>query len=248
MKRIFLEDVTAEKITISGDDARHLAYSLRARRGDRLTAVDRAGRRAVIELTDFDRNAINAQRIGEIQLVAISKKIILADCLPKQNRFDTIIEKATELGIDQIQPLISERTIARPNNFREKSKLERWTRIAKEAAEQCARDTVPEIENIRDLDEWLKEITPLDEKNFFLLFCWEKEQDTTVREVLSTYKNSKADKNLIVLIGPEGGFSEREVREIKFAGGISVTLGKRVLKTDTAAISALAMINYEFME
>lgn len=248
MKRIFLEDVTAEKITISGDDARHLAYSLRARRGDRLTAVDRAGRRAVIELTDFDRNAINAQRVGEIQLVAISKKIILADCLPKQNRFDTIIEKATELGIDQIQPLISERTIARPNNFREKSKLERWTRIAKEAAEQCARDTVPEIENIRDLDEWLKEITPLDEKNFFLLFCWEKEQDTTVREVLSTYKNSKADKNLIVLIGPEGGFSEREVREIKFAGGISVTLGKRVLKTDTAAISALAMINYEFME
>lgn len=248
MKRIFLEDVTAEKITISGDDARHLAYSLRARRGDRLTAVDRAGRRAVIELTDFDRNAINAQRVSEIQLVAISKKIILADCLPKQNRFDTIIEKATELGIDQIQPLISERTIARPNNFREKSKLERWTRIAKEAAEQCARDTVPEIENIRDLDEWLKEITPLDEKNFFLLFCWEKEQDTTVREVLSTYKNSKADKNLIVLIGPEGGFSEREVREIKFAGGISVTLGKRVLKTDTAAISALAMINYEFME
>lgn len=248
MKRIFLEDVTAEKITISGDDARHLAYSLRARRGDRLTAVDRAGRRAVIELTDFDRNAINAQRVGEIQLVAVDKKIILADCLPKQNRFDTIIEKATELGIDQIQPLISERTIARPNNFREKSKLERWQRIAKEAAEQCARDTVPEIGNIRELDDWLKEITPLDEKNFFLLFCWEKEQDTTVREVLSAYKNSKADKNLIVLIGPEGGFSEREVREIKFAGGTGVTLGNRVLKTDTAAISALAMINYEFME
>ena len=248
MKRIFLEDLTSEKITISGDDARHLAYSLRARRGDRLTAVDRAGRRAVIELTDFDRNAINAQRIGEIQLVAVDKKIILADCLPKQNRFDTIIEKATELGVDKIQPLISERTIARPNNFREKSKLERWTRIAKEAAEQCARDTMPEIGNICDLDDWLKEIMPLDEKNFFLLFCWEKEQDTTVREVLSAYKNSSAKKNLVVLIGPEGGFSDREVREIKFAGGVSVTLGKRVLKTDTAAISALAMINYEFME
>ncbi len=248
MKRIFLDDLTAEKITISGDDARHLAYALRARRGDRLTAVDRAGRRAVIELTDFDRNAINAQRVGEIQLVAVDKKIILADCLPKQNRFDTIIEKATELGVDKIQPLISERTIARPNNFREKSKLERWTRIAKETAEQCARDTVPEIGNIRELDDWLKEITPLDEKNFFLLFCWEKEQTTTVREVLSAYKNSNANKNLVVLIGPEGGFSDREVREIKFAGGVSVTLGKRVLKTDTAAISALAMINYEFME
>ena len=247
MKRIFLEDVTADKITISGDDARHLAYSLRARRGDRLTAVDRAGRRAVIELTDFDRNAINAQRVGEIQPIAVDKKIILADCLPKQNRFDTIIEKAAELGVDKIQPLISERTIARPNNFREKSKLERWQRIAKEAAEQCARDTIPEIESIRDLDTWLKITSAIDKGNFFLLFCWENEQQTTIREVLSEYKAHDADKDLIVLIGPEGGFSDREVREIKFAGGVSVTLGKRVLKTDTAAISALAMINYEFM-
>ena len=247
MKRIFLEDVTADKITIRGDDARHLAYSLRARRGDRLTAVDRAGRSALIELTDFDRNAINAQRVGEIQLVAVNKKIILADCLPKQNRFDTIVEKATELGVDRIEPLISERTIARPNGFREKAKLERWNRIAKETAAQCARDTIPEIGNIRDLNAWLKEITPLDEKNFFLLFCWEKEQTTTAREVLSAFKASGASKNIAVLIGSEGGFSDREVREIKLAGGISVTLGRRVLKTDTAAISALAMINYEFM-
>ena len=247
MKRIFLEDLTADKITIRGDDARHLAYSLRARRGDRLTAVDRSGRSAVIELTDFDRNAINAQRVGEIQLVAVDRKIILADCLPKQNRFDTIVEKATELGVDRIVPLISDRTIARPNSFREKAKLERWTRIAKESAEQCARDTIPEIGNIRDLDTWLNEITPIDEKNFFLLFCWEKEQSTTVREVLSDFKASGADKNLIVLIGPEGGFSDREVRRIIVAGGVSVTLGKRVLKTDTAAISVLAMINYEFM-
>ena len=247
MKRIFLEDVTADNLTIRGDDARHLAYSLRARRGDRLTAVDTAGRSAVIELTDFDRNAINARRVGEIQLVAVDRKIILADCLPKQNRFDTIVEKATELGVDRIVPLISDRTIARPNNFREKAKLERWSRIAKETAEQCARDTIPEISIIRTLDEWLKELTVIDEGNFFLLFCWEKEQSTTVREVLSAFKASGSNKKIVVLIGPEGGFSDREVREIKFSGGVSVTLGKRVLKTDTAAISALAMINYEFM-
>ena len=247
MKRIFLEDVTADKLTIRGEDARHLAYSLRARRGDRLTAVDRSGRSAVIELTDFDRNAINAQRVGEIQLVAVDRKIILADCLPKQNRFDTIVEKATELGVDRIVPLISDRTIARPNSFREKAKIERWNRIAKETAEQCARDTIPEIATIRDLDLWIKETTAIDGDNLFLLFCWEKEQTTTVREVLSAFKASGASKDIAVLIGPEGGFSDREVRAIKFAGGVSVTLGKRVLKTDTAAISALAMINYEFM-
>ena len=240
MKRIFVKEVTSDTLTLSGSDAHHLAYSLRARRGDKLTAVDGAGNCAVIELIDFDKTTIKAKRVGNVQRVVFERRIILADCLPKQNRFDNIIEKATELGVDEIEPLISERTIARPKDS--SSKLERWQRIAKEAAEQCARDTIPEIGNIRELDAWLKEITPL-AADTLLLFCWESEQTTTVREVLSVNR----EKNIIVLIGPEGGFSEREVDTIKAAGGVSVTLGKRILKTDTAAISVLAMINYERM-
>ncbi len=241
MKRIFLENVTSDLVTISGDDANHLARSLRARRGDRITAVDGAGNCAVIELIDFDKETIKARRVSEIKKIVVDKKIILADCLPKQNRFDNIIEKATELGVAKIEPLISERTIARPGGLRAQSKLERWRKIAKEAAEQCARDTIPEIGEIRELDEWLKEIAPLDEDTL-LLFCWENEQERTVREVLHAWKG-----NIIVLIGPEGGFSEREVSAIKSAGGVSVTLGKRILKTDTAVISVLAIINYERM-
>ena len=237
MKRIFLEDLTAAELKISGQDARHLAYSLRARRGDKIRAVDRAGNCAVIELIDFNNDSVKARRIGEMQKVIVERKIILADCLPKQNRFETIIEKATELGVDKIQPLISERTIARPKN-----KLERWRRIAKESAEQCGRDTIPEIDDVRKLDDWLKEIFPLKE-NWLFLFCWELERTTTVREVLSANKNS----NVIVLIGPEGGFSEAEVTTIKLVGGVSASLGSRILKTDTAAISVLAMINYEQM-
>ena len=246
MKRIFLEDLTAAELKIIGQDARHLAYSLRARRGDRITAVDKIGNCAVIELTDFNNDTIKARRVGELMKIVVDKKIILADCLPKQNRFETIIEKATELGVDEIIPLISERTIARPGGVREKNKLERWKKIVKEAAEQSGRDTIPEIGDVRKLDDWLKEISPLNE-NYFLLFCWENEQITTVREALTIYKNSGGRKNIIVLIGSEGGFSEREVLEIKSVGGVSASLGKRILKTDTAAISVLAMINYEFM-
>ena len=243
MKRIFLEDLTAAELKISGQDARHLAYSLRARRGDKITAVDKIGNCAVIELTDFNNDTIKARRVGELMKIVAGRKIILADCLPKQNRFETIIEKATELGVDKIQPLISERTIARPGGVREKNKIERWKKIAKEAAEQCARDTIPEIGEVRKLDDWLKEISPLDENTLFL-FCWEMEKETTVREVLTAHKDLK---NIIVLIGSEGGFSEREVSEVKSAGGVSASLGKRILKTDTAAISVLAMINYEQM-
>ena len=194
MKRIFLEDLTAAEIKISGQDARHLAYSLRAKRGDKITAADGFGNCAVLELTDFDKEMITARRVGEIKKISVEKKIVLADCLPKQNRFETIIEKATELGVDKIQPLISERTIARP-----KDKLERWRRIAKESSEQCGRDTIPEIEDVRKLDDWLKEIFPLKE-NWLFLFCWELEKTTTVREVLSANRNS----NVVVLIGPEG--------------------------------------------
>lgn len=244
MKRIFVKDVTGDSITISGGDANHLARSLRARRGDRITAVDGVGNCAVVELINFDRETITAKRVSDIQQITTDRKIILADCLPKQNRFETIIEKATELGVDKIQPLISERTIARPGGVREKSKFERWQRIAKEAAEQCARNTITEIGNICSLDDWLKKNFPLDDDTL-LLFCWENERETTVRKVLSSYKNSGGE-NIIVLIGPEGGFSEREVNDIKAIGGVSVTLGSRVLKTDTAAIAVLAMINYEF--
>jgi len=245
MKRIFLADLSDAKVTIDGDDAHHLAYSLRAKRGDKITAVDASGNSAVIELVDFDKDTIKARRIGELQRVVTERQIILADCLPKQNRFESIIEKATELGVDKIEPLISDRTIARIDNARAASKLERWNRIAKETAEQCARDTVPEIGNLRGLDDWLKEILPL-AKDTLLLFCLETERVTTVREVLNEYI-SAGGKKIIVLIGPEGGFSEREADKIKLAGGKSVTLGKRVLKTDTAAIGVLAMINYEYM-
>ena len=285
MKRIFLEDEISENIIITGNDAHHLAYSLRAKKGDRIIAVDKFGNTATIELTDFEKEKIFAKCIGEIKKVdstetikiihrvgkkdevetrnktstkIFRKSVTLAECLPKQNKFDVVVEKATELGVDKISPLISDRTIARPGNFRAKTKLERWQRIAKESAEQCARDTLPKFENICELMEWLKEISPslghfvtkrdkkiFDGKGSLLLFCYEKENEQTIQEILKEYRNSDCDKNIIILIGPEGGFSEREVREIKSVGGVSVSLGKRILKTDTAAISTLASVQYE---
>ena len=254
MKRIFL-DKLSENVEITGKDANHLANSLRAKKGDKIIAVDKAGNTATLELTDFDSEKIYAKCVSEIKPAEIfNKHITLADCLPKQNKFDTIVEKATELGVDRLEPLISDRTIARPGNFRAKTKLERWHRVAKEAAEQCARDTLPEIGNIQELTDWLAEIAPslgkfendkFDGKGALLLFFYEKETEDNLAEILDNYKNFDGDKNIIILIGPEGGFSEREVREIKNCGGVSVSLGKTILKTDTAAISALAIVQYE---
>ena len=278
MKRIFLENAISENVTITGKNAHHLAYSLRAKKGDKIIAVDTLGMTAVIELVDFDKETIRAKCVSEITKVnpvemiqidsqdkieegkTFRKYITLAECLPKQNKFDTIVEKVTELGVDKIIPLISDRTIARPGNSRAQNKLERWERIAKETSEQSARDTIPKIEAIRELSDWLKEIShnlgyfqsvSKTEKKFnckgeLLIFCYENEQTVTLHKILQEYKICDCDKNIILLIGPEGGFTDREAREIKSYGGVSVSLGKRILKTDTAALSALAAVQYEF--
>ena len=265
MKRIFLDDAISENVTITGKEARHLAYSLRAKKGDQIVAVDNLGSTAVIELVDFDKETVRAKCVSEIEKVesveALKKHITLAECLPKQNKFDFVVEKATELGVDRIEPLISDRTIARPGNFRAKSKLERWARVAKETAEQCARDTLPEFGAIQEMSDWLREVSyslghfrrvgktadvRFDGMGALLIFCYEKEEDVSLQKVLQEYKKYEGNKDIIVLIGPEGGFSEREVREIKSYGGVSVSLGKRILKTDTAAISALSAVQYEF--
>jgi len=285
MKRIFLEGKLKDKVKITGDDAHHLAYSLRAKVGDKIVAVDKFGNSAELELVDFNKDTITAKCISEIKPVKsvekikilrticssdkverrfetvekiFAKHITLAECLPKQNKFDYIVEKVTELGAEKICPLISDRTIARPDSLRTKAKLDRWNRIAKETSEQSARDTLPEIGNIVELYDWLTEIKPtlgrfkevdgekvFDCKGALLLFCYEGEQEQKIQTVLQDFKNADCDKNIIILIGPEGGFSEREVRDIKSAGGVSVSLGKRILKTDTAAISALAVVQYE---
>ena len=254
MKRIFIDKIS-ETVEITGKDANHLANSLRAKKGDKIVAVDNFGNTATLELTNFDSEKIYAKCVSEITKAEIcDKTITLADCLPKQNKFDTIVEKATELGIDKLQPLISDRTIARPVNFRAKSKLERWNRIAKEASEQCTRDTIPKIGDIQEISDWLKNIEPnlgkfengkFNGKGALLLFCNERETAENLAEILNEYKNCNCEKNIIILIGPEGGFSDREVREIKNFGGVSVSLGKTILKTDTAAISALAIVQHE---
>lgn len=285
MKRIFLEGKLTDEVKITGDDAHHLAYSLRAKVGDKIVAVDKFGNSAELELVDFDKDTITAKCISKIKPVKsvenikiirtvyssdkverhfetvekiFAKHITLAECLPKQNKFDYIVEKVTELGAEKICPLISDRTIARPDSLRTKAKLDRWNRIAKETSEQSARDTLPEIGNIVELYDWLKEVKPtlgrfkeVDGKKVFnckgalLLFCYEGEEEQKIQTVLQDFKNADCDKNIIILIGPEGGFSEREVKDIKSAGGVSVSLGKRILKTDTAAISALAVVQYE---
>ena len=240
MKRIFVDQL-ADIITFTGDTARHLGYSLRSRVGDRVQVVDALGSCAEVELIQFDHESVRARRVSEIIQLRIERPITLACCLPKQNKFDVIVEKATELGVSRLVPLISDRTIARPSEAREQSKRERWSRIIREASQQSGRASMPLLEGIRELPAWLEEIKPnLDNENVVLIFCNERERDVYIKSVVRDIRREVA-----ILIGPEGGFSDREVRLIKDIGAVSVSLGSQIFKVDTAALSTLAIIQYE---
>ena len=240
MKRIFVDQL-ADIITFTGETARHLGYSLRSRVGDRFQVVDALGSAAEVELIQFDHESVKARRVSEIIQLRIERPVTLACCLPKQNKFDIIVEKATELGAARIVPLISDRTIARPSEAREQSKLERWTRIIREAAQQSGHATLPILDGIKDLHAWLDEIKPmLTDENVALIFCNERERDNYIKSVVRDIRCE-----VIILTGPEGGFSDREVRLIKDAGALSVSLGSQIFKVDTAALSTLAIIQYE---
>ena len=159
-------------------------------------------------------------------------KITLAQALPKSSKMDDIVQKSTELGVFEIIPVTTERSIPKSD------KSERWNKIAKESAEQSGRVHVPQIKNTVSFDELLKSC-----ENYGLkLLPWECENSRSLKTELVNNKNASS---VLILIGPEGGFSPKEAEKASLKGFKSVSLGKRILRTQTAGPATLAMILYE---
>ena len=221
MRQIKVKYISQE-IEITGETAKHLIYSLRSRVGERITVIDEEGKRALIELVKFSKDSVIGQLI-EMLSPRMKESITLAVSVPKRG-IDDIIRQATEIGVFAIQPIITERTISRPSN----SKQERWQRIAKEAAEQSGAFE-PTVKPIIELKELIAH------NNEQIIFCNETERQRKISLV------ELADK-VTIIIGSEGGFSEREIKFLEESGAVSVTLGDNILRVDTAAIFALIAV------
>ena len=225
MRQIKVKSIS-QQFEITGDEAKHLIYSLRSKTGERINVIDEDGQRALIELVGFSKDKVTGQLI-KLLSQKMKESITLAVSIPKHG-LDDIIRQATEIGVHAIQPIITERTISKPSS----SKQERWQRIAKEAAEQSGA-----------LEPVVKPIIPLKElieqTNGQIIFCNETENQRKISEV-------KLKDELTIIIGCEGGFSESEIKFIEETGAVSVTLGNNILKVDTAAIFALAAIKSQF--
>lgn len=241
MHRFFVEkeQIKDGYVTLVGSAAHYFSHVLRLEREEIITAFDGRGNEYKVKIDKIEKEKVS----GAILKKTVSNKDTLVDInlvqgIPKGEKMDLIVQKCTELGVSKITPVLTERTIVKLNDKKRTQRKERWQRIAQEAAKQSKRFIVPEIADILTLKEFLKSLNP-EEKNIIL---WEEEKEYSLRGYL---RENRGLEKLNVFIGPEGGFSEEEVNLLRGKNGISITLGRRILRTETAGLAALTMILYD---
>lgn len=234
MARFFIEEksISGNRIIIKGSDARHIGYSLRMKKGERIVFC-RQGTDYISEISEITSENVICD-IKEIVPCNSEPDVNLTiyQSLPKSDKTELIIQKTVELGVHRIVPFISSRTISRPDEKSAEKKLVRWQKISEEAAKQSGRGIIPEIGRIRSFKECLKEAENSDIK----LICYENGG-----EKLSSV-NFTGIKSISVFIGAEGGFEYSEVQEAKNAGFTAIYLGERILRCETCPIAITAII------
>ena len=233
-------DTRKKEIVASGDEAHHITDVMRLKESERVRVFDGEGNEYLGLIERIDKYSKEVYIIIEETLEVSSEKnleIILAQAITKKNKMDYIIEKATELGVNKVIPLITDRTIVRPDEKGARKKHDRWVKIAVEAAKQCGRSVIPEVENIK---KYKDVIGGMDDYSLAIMAHLEDET-IPIKEVIKGFKKGK----IIIFIGPEGDFTSDEILQAKANGCKFVSLGDRVLKSDTAGLYALSVISYE---
>lgn len=237
-----------QHIRITGADAHHIVKVMRAKPGFTFLVSDGAGREAVAVFESGDGETAIArleEPVAADREAAV--EVTIAQSLPKGDKMELIIQKCTELGAAGFLPFLSERTVVQYDAKKEAKRLERWAKIAKEAAEQSHRNRVPAIAAPAAWAKLTGQFADYD----LVLICYEDEQGTRLRDVLEPFREARQGREaarILVVIGPEGGFSLREVEAATAAGAVCVSLGRRILRTETAGLAACACIMYQFGE
>ena len=225
---------------LGGKDLRYVRSVLRMKTGDRLILFDGAGCECEAVIKAVSSDGVKVEVLRKNMLDDRGIRITVFQALPKGNKMDAIVRKATELGASVIIPFISARSVPRLTQEKARDRVSRWRSIAKEAARQGGRADIPEVREILSFDEMLASAEGPELKIIF----WEEESERGIKELLRGGRNKRA-KDVSVIIGPEGGFSNEEVARAVAAGFTSVSLGRYVLKVETAAVTILSIIQYE---
>lgn len=230
-------DISQGQVQLFGEDEKHIKTVLRARVGEELTLCDGEGVDYQCRIASMERGVLLDILSKEVCETEPKTKITLYQGLPKADKMELIIQKCVELGVDRIVAVSTERAIVKLDK-KESKKLERWQKIAEAAAKQSGRGKIPEIgQQVLKFKEAVAEAKELDGA----IIPYEKEQETGIRQFVRGFQG----ESIGVFIGPEGGFAEEEIALAQENGITPITLGKRILRTETAGMTTTALLLYE---
>ena len=243
MPRFFIktEQIREKEIIIVEEDVKHIKNVLRKQIGDILEICNQqTGTTYKCEIIDLQDDKILTNIIDENYNEENKIHVDIYQGLPKADKMELIIQKSIELGVNSIIPVEMKRCIVKLDSKSENKKIERWQKIAESAAKQSGRNFVTEIRNIVKIEEIAKLTNTYDS----IIVCYENEKENYIKNELLKLKN-KENVKIAVVIGPEGGLEEKDVEYLKQNGAAVVTLGNRILRTETVALNLLSIIMYE---
>lgn len=235
------ENFGLDEAVIIGDDVKHIYKVLRLGKGEKISINNLNGKEFIGEIVNLTKEKVTVKILEQLDAICESNiNIHLYQGMPKASKMDGIVQKGTELGVNKIIPLWTKRVIIRRGEASQ-SKVDRWKKIAIESCKQCKRNTIPTIEQGIDMKELYLRLKSYD----LIIVPYENSEDSGIKAVKEKL-NEKEIKNIAIIIGPEGGFETDEIEKLKALRGEIVTLGRRILRTETAGVIASAIIQYEF--
>jgi 16S rRNA (uracil1498-N3)-methyltransferase len=251
MPKFFVENKQVDngELRIIGNDVNHIKNVLRMKIGDTFNVCNSTNSdNYIVEIDRFDKEDIICKIIEKNNDNAESNvKVHIYQGLPKADKMELIIQKSVELGVEKITPVEMKRCVVKLDGKDKVKKIDRWQKIAEVAAKQSGRDIIPEICQIQNIKQITEDFSEFDK----VLLCYENEKDTFIKDVLKSAdliekSNCKSEMKIAVIIGPEGGIDVSEVEYMEQGGAKVISLGNRILRTETVAISLLSIIMYEF--
>lgn len=245
MPRFFVktEQIKDKEIIIIGEDVKHIKNVLRRQIGDNIEICNQeTGSTYKCEIAKIEDGKITNNIVEEITSSEDKIKVDIYQGLPKADKMELIIQKSIELGANAIIPVEMKRCVVKLDSKTESKKIERWQKIAESAAKQSGRSTVPEIRQMIKVEDIVKLKNEYDS----IIVCYENEKQNYIKnELLKLKKLNKQEMHIAIVIGPEGGLEEKDVEYLKQNGSAIVTLGNRILRTETVALNMLSIIMYE---
>ena len=238
------EQITEKNITILEQDVNHIKNVLREKVGNEIVICDFNKKIDYLcKISSMNEEKIECKIIENLETNSESNvKVTIFQGLPKSDKMELVIQKSVELGVYDITPVEMKRCIVKLNEKEKSKKIQRWQKISEVAAKQCGRNIIPKINNIVSLKNAVETFKEYDK----VIVAYEKESQNTLKEEIIRLKElGQTELKIGIIIGPEGGIAEEEIKVLEENGVSVVTLGKRILRTETVALNVLSVIMYE---